>query len=128
MKQLGDNRLHYSINYIYNENQRILEGLTEPIGVARTWAKSVSDFMTSQVEQFNNIIQKTSGRGKRQKIQTFCNSFKDYLLGHEKIDDGADKKDNKKYDNIIMVSDETYKSMNYCHSTKLERKKTNEKR
>ncbi|MBQ7552351.1 MAG: hypothetical protein IJT15_02800 [Rickettsiales bacterium] len=112
MKQLGDNRFHYGINYIYNENQRILEGLTEPIGVARTWAKSVSDFMTSQVEQFNKIIkEKLNTEDKKRKIQTFCDSFKDYLLGHKKIDDGADKKDNKKYDNIIMVSNKDYNSV-----------------
>ena len=112
MKQLSDNKLYYGISYIYNAKQCVAEGFTLPESVAGEWARNVSTFVQSQVKQFNNIIQKTSDREeKRQKIQTFCNSFKDYLLGHKKIDDVADKKDNKKYDNIIMVSNEDYKSV-----------------
>ena len=113
IKQLDKNRSVYGINYnIYSEEEVRLEGMGYPYVVASKWATNVGTFVTSQVKEFNEIINEELGtEEKKQKIQTFCNSFKDYLLGHKKNNDGADKKDNKKYDNIIMVSDEDYDSV-----------------
>ena len=114
IKQLNKHRYDYGINYnIYSkEGEIIMEGNRPAHEVAPEWATNVSTFVTSQVQEFKEIIQEQLDiEVKKQKIQTFCNSFKDYLLGHKKNNDGADKKDNKKYDNIIMVSDEDYNSV-----------------
>ena len=127
MQRLDNNKLLYGINYIYTD-QCCKETTCNPIEDAKKWATNVITFVKSQVKQFNNIIQeKLNIEEKKRKIQTFCNSFKDYLLGHKKIDDSADKKDNKKYDNIIMINDIHYVGvdglLSYCKVRNEEEKK-----
>ena len=95
MQQISNSKDRYKINYVYTYNHVILECGPDYFEDAITWRKNIKTFLKEQWKDFLAIFNdKQDDNTKKEKIQKFCNSFKDCLLGH----------DGKLGDNIIMTS------------------------